>query len=205
MCPRRAPHLVFAGSPGTGKTTVARLFVSILAPMPVLPSGHLAEISRTDLARSSVVRGSRPPRRSVAVVFINEPCTLAPESVSNDFGREAVDTLLKLTMALHDVPEACAAQGHTGEAGRVPVGPREEHEGLRRVDEELEQSNMPRLLRCIGSRTQHGLAAPALGGAALLCSAARRLVLRGIRSPKASRSAAAQRRLRPPSRWWKGM
>lgn len=91
-------HLVFKGNPGTGKTTIARLLSKIYKELGILEKGQLVEVDRSEIVAGYVGQTALKTKEKIdeamgGILFIDEAYTLAKGE--NDFGQEAIDTLLK--------------------------------------------------------------------------------------------------------------
>lgn len=97
-------HLVFTGNPGTGKTTIARILAGLYKEIGVLSKGQLVEVDRSSLVAGFVGQTATKTQEKLqeamgGVLFIDEAYTLVKDA-GNDFGQEAIDTILK-TMEDH--------------------------------------------------------------------------------------------------------
>ena len=91
-------HMVFTGNPGTGKTTVARLFSKILHELGYLSKGHVIETNRAGMVAGYLGQTALKTEEKIkqaigGVLFIDEAYSLAND---DEYGQEAIDTLLKL-------------------------------------------------------------------------------------------------------------
>ena len=110
-------HLIFSGNPGTGKTTIARLLAQIYRSLEILSRGHLLETDRSGLVAGYVGQTALKVKEVVTkslggILFIDEAYALSPEGRGNDFGHEAVETLLKM-MEDHRDDLVVVAAGYT--------------------------------------------------------------------------------------------
>lgn len=93
-------HMVFSGNPGTGKTTVARMLGKIYQSLGVLSTGQLIEVDRSSLVSGYIGQTATKTQEVIdkamgGILFIDEAYSLTVNKGENDFGQEAVDTLLK--------------------------------------------------------------------------------------------------------------
>jgi len=116
----KAPHMIFQGSPGTGKTSLGRIMANLLHRIGVTSSPELKEVQRPELVAEHV--GQTGPKTQAVltaakagVLFIDEAYRLTSTESKNDFGREAVETLMA---AMNEQPGKAPVMifaGYTGD------------------------------------------------------------------------------------------
>lgn len=115
-------HLVFSGNPGTGKTTVARLLSQIFRTLGVVSKGHLVETDRSGLVAGFVGQTAAQTKKVLesglgGTVLIDEAYALA-RGGENDFGLEAIDTIVKF-MEDHRDDMSVVAAGYPNEMAEL--------------------------------------------------------------------------------------
>lgn len=92
-------HMVFSGSPGTGKTTVARVIAKLFYNLGILPKDTVSEVYRTDLIGEYIGHTEKKTSTAIknamgGVLFVDEAYQLSSDSSDRDFGKQAIETFI---------------------------------------------------------------------------------------------------------------
>lgn len=92
-------HCIFTGNPGTGKTTVARLMGKMFRELGIIKTGHVVEVTRADLVGAYIGQTEQKVKAIMeqargGILFVDEAYQLYVEGSSNDFGRQALQTIM---------------------------------------------------------------------------------------------------------------
>ena len=120
-------HMIFTGNPGTGKTTIARIMVDLLYDVGMIKERKYIEVERKDLVgehigKTAIKTGEIIERALNGVLFIDEAYSLAPADSGNDFGAEAIATLIK------------AMEDHKGDLVVIFAGYRDEMRRFEKIN-----------------------------------------------------------------------
>jgi SpoVK/Ycf46/Vps4 family AAA+-type ATPase len=115
-------HSVFTGNPGTGKTTVAKIYAELLKECGLLKRGHLVVTSRADFVAGYVGQTAGKTKKKIrealgGVLFIDEAYSLLSHS-AGDFGKEVIDTLVD-EMTKHNENLVVILAGYPGEMNEL--------------------------------------------------------------------------------------
>ncbi|MDP2293304.1 MAG: AAA family ATPase [Actinomycetota bacterium] len=160
-------HLVFTGNPGTGKTTVARLLSQIYHAVGVVSKGHLVETDRGKLVAGFVGQTALKTQATLesalgGMLLIDEAYALA-RGGENDFGLEAIDTLVKF-MEDHRDDLAIVAAGYTDEmAALIDTNPGLKSRFTRTITfPDYTDDELVRIFLLLGEKHRYHLSEPAL-------------------------------------------
>jgi AAA+ superfamily predicted ATPase len=160
-------HLVFTGNPGTGKTTVARLLSQIYLAVGVVSKGHLVETDRSKLVAGFVGQTALKTQTALeaslgGMLLIDEAYALA-RGGDNDFGREAIDTLVKF-MEDHRDDIAIVAAGYPAEMAEfIDTNPGLKSRFTRTIDfPDYTEDELVQIFLQLGERSQYELSDDAL-------------------------------------------